>query len=102
MNLNERCRPYREAYEEAMARVDHWEQTLSTDKNTNPKEFEEVLSTIRDAINALLEIEKILEECEREGSSNKAVIRAIRENNLESMRKIESKIVNDLRFHLYF
>lgn len=71
MNLNERCRPYREAYEEAMAKVDHWEQTLSTDKNTNPKEFEEVLSTIR-------------------------------ENNLECMKKIESKIVNDLRFHLYF
>ena len=71
MNLNERCRPYREAYEEAMDKVDLWEKALSTDKNTNPKEFEEVLSTIR-------------------------------ENNLECMKKIESKIVNDLRFHLYF
>lgn len=102
MNLNERCRPYREAYEEAMDKVDLWEIALSTDKNTNPKEFEGVLSTIRNAINALLEVEKILEECETKGKSNKAVIRAIRESNLECMKKIESKIVNDLRFHLYF
>lgn len=74
MNLNERCRPYREAYEEAMDKVDLWEKALSTDKNTNPKEFEEVLSTIRDAINALLEVEKFLKSVKQKANLIKLLL----------------------------
>lgn len=97
MDIIEKCRSYIEIYMSAMDKINDYEKNI-LDGTVTDKGLEDIIDGVRNATNALKKILEILEEVEKDESHDRDLVKTMREQVVEAMRKLGTRISGNLFF----